>query len=129
MQRLSTVEPYRERQLNLAQTIDHVPLLLEAVILTLQSQDFRATFDERPELKQRVADHARMRRSQGIPLDAVVSEYQFLREEIWCGMAAVVWAKGVTAEDMLEVVTRSDYAIDIILQVTVQAFEQEERSA
>ncbi|MBI2952920.1 MAG: response regulator [Chloroflexi bacterium] len=125
VQRVAASEPFRGRKLGLAAAIDQVPILLEVILVALQSEDFRRIIDQDPTIRERVAEHVQLRRQQGIPLAGIVQEYQFLREEIRCEIAGVLGGKGVSAEDTLEVVTRKDYALDTIIRLTVETYERE----
>lgn len=128
VQRVSNAEPFKGRRLGLAGTINQVPILLEAVLVALQSEDFRTTLDRDPVIQERVAEHVRLRRQQGVPLSGIVMEYQFLREEIRCEIAGALHGKAATPEDTLEIVTRKDYALDTIIRLSIEAYEHEDGS-
>ncbi len=126
VQRTAATEPFRSHRLNLTAAIDQVPILLEAVLVALQSDNFRAILAQHPAIRDKVLEHVRLRRQQGIPLADIVREHQYLREEIRCEIAGILMGKNVTPEDTLEVVTRKDFALDTIIRLTIDVYEQEE---
>lgn len=123
VQRIAAMKPFRRLRLNLVEEIDHVPVLLEAVLLALQTGDYRRELEELPAFKDRVAEHARTRIRQGFHLDLVVKEYEIMREEIRREIGEVLKGKNPTPDEMLEIVARKDYALDTVLGIAVETYE------
>lgn len=125
VQRLATMEPFRRLRLNLVDEIDHVPVLVEAVLLALQTRDYRQELEGLPAIKDRVAAHALTRIRQGVPLALAVKEYEIMREEIRHEIGEALANKHPTPDEMMEIIARKDYALDMILGITVEIYVQQ----
>ena len=61
-------------------------------------------------------------------MNDIVREYQYMREEIQCEIARILDGKEVTAGETLEVVNRQDFALDTIVRLIIDAYEEAEVS-
>jgi CheY-like chemotaxis protein len=124
--RVSIIEPYRDLGLPLSEVINNVPLLLEAALVALQTEDYRLVFERYPAARDYVAAHARLRKRQGVSLPSVVKEYQFLRDETWCELEGLLRNRKAASADLLEIVRRIDSVLDAILGITLETYQGSE---
>ncbi|MCL5961034.1 MAG: hypothetical protein M1358_17310 [Chloroflexi bacterium] len=47
-----------------------------------------------------------------------------MRNEIWCEATGILKGKETTPANILELVTRIDYVLDIVLAATIEIFEE-----
>jgi DNA-binding response OmpR family regulator len=79
--RIRQVEPFRERtELSTREFLDSLPRILNALALVLRRQLPPEVLLQDEDARGRVRAHADLRHQQGIPAEAVVREYQVLRE-------------------------------------------------
>jgi DNA-binding response OmpR family regulator len=123
-QKTAVRQPYAARSFRLNDLIDHMPRIMEAIIIALHTSSYERIFELHPEIEVRVADHAKLRQVQGVALDDLMHEYQHFRSGIWCEMWATAKDLALTAEDVVAVGNVIDYVLDGILAITVRTYER-----
>jgi DNA-binding NarL/FixJ family response regulator len=123
-QKTALRQPYAGRSFSLDDLTNPVARILEVLVIALQTSEYGRISKLHPEIEHKIANHARLRRDQGIPLYEIVREYQHLRSGIWCEMWATARDLGLATGDVIAVANVIDYVLDDILAITVQVYEQ-----
>ena len=120
LQRIRLVEPFRARDdLSVREFLDNLPRVVNALVETLQREVGRHILVEDEDACGRVRAHADLRHRQGLPAEAVVREYQVLRETIAQHLRA-----HLPPEDYLQVADDLQQLLDDAVYVTVAEYTQ-----
>ncbi|MGE3960950.1 MAG: response regulator [Dehalococcoidia bacterium] len=128
MQRIRTLSPWRDRDLETQELIDYAPRILNLIDVRLHYDSHQAFFDAHPEALQRAADHARMRMTQDIGVVPATSEYVMLREEVWRELRRAEQPTASLAE-FLDVEQAINGTLDAVIIATMTAYLREATGA
>jgi hypothetical protein len=115
VQRIRAVAPFAERpDIGMREFLDNMPRLLNALALALSLESGAEVLASDEDVLGRVREHAHLRVEQGVPGEAVVREYQVLRDAIHKHLG-----KHMPPEDALVALERLNWALDEVVRVTV----------
>ena len=118
VQRVQTLEPFRNQPgIGLREFLNSMPRLLNALALALSRDNSAELLADDEDLQGRVREHAQLRMRQGVPGEAVVREYQVLRDAIHKHLA-----RHLGAEDALTAVERLNWSLDEVIRRTVAEY-------
>lgn len=121
VQRISTLEVYRNQQrtANLEELISRVPHLLDALRDGMLSNESVLVPDAACE--QAIQDYAGLRFAQGIPITDLMSEYQWLRYEIWNSFKTRL--ETPNGAQILQLEQAVNFTLDTLIRSTLLAYE------
>lgn len=120
LQRIRSVEPYASRtDLTTREFLDTVPRILNGLILLLRHGPRPEILHSDEDARGRIRSHALFRRGQGLGAEAVVREYQLLREVIRERLQ-----QEMPAEAVLGVLADIHAVLDQAVQITVAELEK-----
>ena len=90
---------------------------LNALALGLSRDNSAELLANDEDLQARVREHAQLRMRQGVPGEAVVREYQVLRDAIHKHLG-----RHLAAEDALKAVERLNWSLDEVIRRTVAEY-------
>ncbi len=122
-QRVVTFGHFQGRgDLHLADVLDHMPLLTEAIIAVLRDGHQPDAFDSGGEFYVRARTHAWTRHEQGVRPQEVIDELRVFRGEIWRELRKYLPREmDLTAEDVFVLEEHVNYAVDLIVGASLQA--------
>ena len=125
-QRVVTFGHFRGRgDLHLADVLDHMPLLTEAIIAVLRDGHQPEAFQPGGEFFTRARTHAWTRHEQGVRPEEVVDELRVFRAEIWRELRnRLPKETSLTAEDVFVLEEHVNYALDLIVGAALQALRE-----
>jgi response regulator RpfG family c-di-GMP phosphodiesterase len=113
-QQIRLLEPFRDRSdVSLREFLDHLPRLLHAVVVVLRRDSPPDVLARDSDVQARARSHAGARLSMGLPIDAVVREYQVLRDVI-----AKHLQRHLPAEAVVKVLEELNWLLDDVIRVT-----------
>jgi CheY-like chemotaxis protein len=122
VERLRQQPPWQDRSdVRLSGMFDEVPVLVEALAAALYSGDPAAFLARHPATLERLRAHTRLRRSQGVPLAALVREYAILRTEVW-DLFRRYLPEEVRSADILALAEAVNGTLDRIIEVTIPVY-------
>jgi hypothetical protein len=129
-QRVVTFGHYEGRgDLHLADVLDHMPLLTEAIIAVLRDGHQPDAFQPGGEFYSRARTHAWTRHEQGVRPEEVIDELRVFRTEIWRELRKRLPREmALTAEDVFVLEEHVNYALDLIVGASLQALRELETS-
>jgi CheY-like chemotaxis protein len=107
--------------LSLAEVLNTMPLVVEALDTALLTRDPGQFFAAHPEALDRLREHAGARRRQGIGLVDMVREYTLLRNEVWALFRRALPPQMPTA-DVLALEEAINLTLDRIVEATIDAY-------
>jgi hypothetical protein len=125
-QRVVTFGHFKGRgDLHLADVLDHMPLLTEAVIAVLRDGHQPDAFQPGGEFYLRARTHAWTRHEQGVRPEEVVDELRVFRSEIWRELRhRLPRETALSAEDVFVLEEHINYALDLIVGASLQALRE-----
>src|SRR5918911_281391 len=122
-QRVVTFGHFKGRgDLHLADVLDHMPLLTEAIIAVLRDGHQPDAFQPGGEFYTRARTHAWTRHEQGVRPEEVIDELRIFRTEIWRELRQRLPREmPLTAEDVFVLEEHVTYALDLIIGASMQA--------
>ncbi|HEY7061420.1 MAG TPA: hypothetical protein VII06_08080 [Chloroflexota bacterium] len=122
-QRVVTFGHFQGRgDLHLADVLDHMPLLTEAIIAVLRDGHQPDAFQSGGEYFNRARTHAWTRHEQGIRPEEVIDELRVFRAEIWRELRhRLPRERSLTAEEVFVLEEHVTYALDLIIGASLQA--------
>jgi hypothetical protein len=125
-QRVVTFGHFQGRgDLHLADVLDHVPLLTEAIIAVLRDGHQPEAFEPGGEFYNRARTHAWTRHEQGVRPEEVVDELRIFRAEIWRELRhRLPKEASLTVEDVFVLEEHVNYALDLIVGASLQALRE-----
>jgi response regulator RpfG family c-di-GMP phosphodiesterase len=125
VQRVQTLEPFRNQPgIGLHEFLNSMPRLLNALAVALSRDKSAELLADDDDLQARVREHARLRMRQGVPGEAVVREYQVLRDAIHKHLG-----RHLAAEDALKALERLSWFLDEVIRRTVAEYLRLTRDA
>jgi protein-S-isoprenylcysteine O-methyltransferase Ste14/CheY-like chemotaxis protein len=114
VQQVRQVEPFRSRpDISTRAFLDSVPRILHALVLVLGHQAPPQVFERDDDMQQRIREHAQIRVQQGLTADAVVREYQVLRNVITARLE-----RDLPAQSLLAVAAHLNEVLDEAMRIT-----------
>jgi CheY-like chemotaxis protein len=115
VQQVRTVEPFASQPgISTREFLNSLPRILHALVLVLRQQTPVDVLTQDSEMQERIREHARTRREQGVAAAAVVREYQVLRQVISRRLR-----RDLPADYLPEVVDQLHYLLDEAIRITV----------
>jgi hypothetical protein len=125
-QRVVTFGHFKGRgDLHLADVLDHIPLLTEAVIAVLRDGHQPDAFQPGGEFYNRARTHAWTRHEQRVRPEEVIDELRVFRAEIWRELRhRLPREMTLAAEDVFILEEHINYALDLIVGASLQALRE-----
>lgn len=118
IQRVRTGEPFRDRPgIDVRAFLNNLPRLLNALALALSRETSAELLATDEDVQVRVREHAHLRMRQGLPGEAVVREYQVLRDAIHKHLG-----RGLACDDALKALERLNWFVDEVIRITVAEY-------
>ena len=117
-QRVRAVPPFRDRpDIRLGEFLNSLPRLLNALALALSHEESAELLADDADVQGRLREHVRLRMRQGLPGEAVVREYQVLRDAIHKH-----FERRLGAEAALKALERLNWFLDEVIRTTVAEY-------
>ena len=114
VQQVRQVEPFRSRpDISTRAFLNSVPRILHALVLVLGHQVSPQVVERDDDLQQRFREHAQTRLQQGLAVDAVIREYQVLRNVITARLE-----RELPAQPLQAVAAQLNLVLDEAMRVT-----------
>ncbi|HBY93038.1 MAG TPA: hypothetical protein DEP84_03585 [Chloroflexi bacterium] len=125
IQRMLQIPSFQAQpDMTLQELRDEVPLLIAALVGSLRHGARASAFQPGAEVYAGSVGHARTRIRQGIPLVAVIQEYQFLRRELWLTLRRALTLQRPTATEVFVLGEHFHFTLDSILSLTIEEYRR-----
>lgn len=122
--RAGALPAFRQRpDLDLAAVIDDMPTIFDHLLAVLKAEGTEPFNPDLGPAEAHATAHVRLRATRGFHASDVAQEYQQLRQTIWTEIRAHVANLQPSVADVLDVEHRLNYALDDIVIVTLETFD------
>lgn len=125
LQRVNQVEPFRsQKRLQPRQLIDAIPVLLWGTVVALRTGEYARLFGEKGAFRSAAAEHAGLRRRQGVDLGSLIREYELLRVTIWQQLWNRASEQGWSGDDVFRIGEVIHLALDEIVSIAADVYSE-----
>jgi hypothetical protein len=118
LQRIRAVPPFSDRsEISVREFLDNLPHLVNALALALPSESGAGLLTRDDAIRERMVDHVRMRVQQGLPVDALLREYQVFRDAIHKHLG-----RHLPVAEALKALERVNALLDEVVRITAAEY-------
>jgi DNA-binding response OmpR family regulator len=118
VQRIRVIEPFRElSDFSTREFLNNLPRLLHALVVVLRRDSPPDVLARDSDVQARARAHARVRLSAGLPVHAVIREYQVLRDVLIKHLE-----RQLPAETVVKVLEEVNWLLDDVIRTTVAEY-------